>query len=150
MTKHNLAQALKVLLADSYALYLKTHNYHWNVEGKRFVELHTFFEVQYTELAMAVDAIAETIRMLGEKAPGSFRKYMELTSIKDGDESASACQMVSDLAADQGLVMNSIEAGLKIAKELEDEATIGLLAERLAVHRKAEWMLRSSATGCEK
>lgn len=145
MTKQNLAQALKVLLADTYALYLKTHNYHWNVEGKRFVELHTFFETQYTELATAVDTIAETIRMLGDKAPGSFKTFQGLTQIQDGNENASATEMVVDLAKDQALVMKSTEAALNIAKELYDEATIGLLADRLSIHRKAEWMLRSMA-----
>ena len=143
MGNDNLTKALKIVLADSYALYLKTHNYHWNVEGERFFSLHNFFEVQYTELAIAVDEIAETIRQLGQKAPGSFKVFSELTNIKDGNENANAGDMVNDLAKDQAIVMKSISAALNFAQELEDEATTGLLVDRLTIHRKTKWMLES-------
>ncbi len=143
MNNDNLTRAMKVVLADTYALYLKTHNYHWNVEGKRFFELHTLFEEQYTELATAVDDIAETIRQLGQKAPGSFKTFSELTNIKDGNEDAGACDMICDLAESQAIVMKSVTEALAVAKELDDEATIGLLSDRLSVHRKAKWMLDS-------
>ncbi len=145
MSNDNLTKALVTVLADSYALYLKTHNFHWNVEGKRFYGLHNLFQTQYEELAIAVDDIAETIRQLGSKAPGSFKTYSELTSIKDGNENASAEDMVEELANDQAVVMKSVTAALDIAKELDDEATIGLLVDRLSVHRKTEWMLKSLA-----
>lgn len=145
MSTDNLTKALKIVLADSYALYLKFHNYHWNVEGPKFYTLHNFFEVQYTELAVAVDDIAETIRQLGEKAPGSFKMYKELANIKDGDENASAEQMVKDLTADMDTVMKSISAALEAAQEIGDEATIGLMVDRLTVHRKTRWMLGTMA-----
>ncbi len=145
MSKDTLTKALKTVLADSYALYLKTHNFHWNVEGKRFYDLHNLFQVQYEELAIAVDDIAETIRQLGEKSPGSFKAFTELTSVKDGDENTSADDMVKELANDQAVIMKSVTAALDHAKEIDDEATIGLLVNRLTVHRKTQWMLEALA-----
>ncbi|MCK5384437.1 MAG: DNA starvation/stationary phase protection protein [Alphaproteobacteria bacterium] len=145
MSNDNLTKALKIVLADSYTLYLKTHNYHWNVEGERFYSLHTFFQTQYEELAIAVDDIAETIRQLGQKAPGSFKLYKELANIKDGNENASANEMVKDLAKDQNIIMESITAALDLAQKVQDEATTDLLVQRLAVHRKAKWMLGTMA-----
>jgi len=144
MTQDNLSQALKVVLADTYALYLKTHNYHWNVQGGKFLGLHNFFEENYTELAGAVDEIAETIRQLGQKAPGSFSAFSKLTTLKDGDENKSAKEMVKELIEDQSAIMTSIEKALTVAKEIDDEATIGLLVDRLMVHRKTRWMLEST------
>lgn len=144
MSQDNLSQALKIVLADTYALYLKTHNYHWNVQGGKFLGLHNFFEETYTELAEAVDEIAETIRQLGQKAPGSFSAFSKLTTLKDGDENKSASDMVKELAEDQSAVMASIEKALNVAKEIEDEVTIGLLVDRLTVHRKTKWMLEST------
>ena len=143
MSKDNLTKAMKIVLADSYALYLKFHNYHWNVEGPRFYSLHNFFEVQYTELAVAVDDIAETIRQLGAKAPGSFKMYKELANIKDGNENASAEEMVKDLTADMNTIIKSCTTALEVAQESEDEATSDLMVQRIAVHRKAQWMLKS-------
>jgi starvation-inducible DNA-binding protein len=145
MSKDNLTKAMQVVLADTYAIYLKTHNYHWNVEGPRFYDLHNLFETQYTELAVAVDDVAETIRQLGSKAPGSFKTYTELANIKDGNENASASDMVKDLANDQAVIAKSINEALELAKELDDEATIALLVDRLTVHRKTQWMLESMA-----
>lgn len=143
MSNDNLTKAMNIVLADSYALYLKYHNYHWNVEGERFYGLHNFIEVQYTEMAVAVDDVAEMIRQLGAKAPGSFKKFMEYTNIKDGNEEASASEMVTDLAKDQDVIMASVNSALKLAQELEDEAAIGLLVDRLSVHKKTKWMLVS-------
>lgn len=144
MSQDNLTQALKIVLADTYALYLKTHNYHWNVQGGKFLGLHNFFEETYTELAEAVDEIAETIRQLGQKAPGSFSAFAKLTTLKDGDENKSAKDMVKELAEDQSAIMASIEKALSVAKEIDDEATIGVLVDRLTVHRKTKWMLEST------
>ena len=144
MSQDNITQALKIVLADTYALYLKTHNYHWNVQGGKFLGLHNFFEEIYTELAEAVDEIAETIRQLGQKAPGSFSAFSKLTTLKDGDEDKSAKEMVAELVEDQSAVMASIEKALIIAKENDDEATIGILVDRLTEHRKTKWMLEST------
>ena len=145
MSNKPVTQALKVVLADSYALYLKTHNYHWNVEGAYFKSLHELFEEQYTDLAEAIDDIAERIRALGDKAPGSFSAFSALTSIPEGDESLDAMAMVKDLAAAQGLVLKSLNAALKAAQTADDEVTIGLVTDRMGVHEKAQWMLNSTA-----
>lgn len=144
MSNNPVAAALKTVLADSYALYLKTQNYHWNVTGPRFASLHVLFEQNYTELAMAIDTIAELIRGLGEKAPGSFEAFQNATSIKSGNPEVSADQMVKELAADNAQIQKSIQAALEVAQNAEDEVVIGALVERLSVHRKAAWMLSSS------
>ena len=136
---------MEVVLADSYALYLKTQNFHWNVEGNQFFSLHNLFEEQYTELAAAIDEIAETIRQLGQKAPGGFSKFINLTSIEEGNEDAKAEEMVTQLVADQQKVMDSITEALNIAQEVDDEVTIGILVDRLSAHRKAKWMLSATA-----
>lgn len=141
---HAVAEALKSVLADSYALYLKTQNYHWNVTGPNFQSLHLLFEGQYTDLAAAIDAIAERIRALGQKAPGSMKAYDNSRTIADGDENAPAGQMVKELAEDQGIITKTLTTALKAAQEAGDEVTIGLLVERLTVHEKNGWMLRSS------
>lgn len=143
MSQDNLSQALKIVLADTYALYLKTQNYHWNVQGGSFLQLHSFFEEMYTELAGAIDELAETIRQLGQKAPGSFSKFAALTTLKEGDEDLSASDMVKDLLNDQSAIAESIEKALHVAQEIDDEVTIGFLTDRLAVHRKTKWMLKS-------
>lgn len=144
MSNQPVTEQLKKVLADSYALYLKTQNYHWNVTGPHFKLLHELFEEQYTDLAQAVDEIAERIRALGEKAPGTFKDFSNLMTIKDGDETADSKTMVIELAGDQGLVVNTLKAALAAAQEAEDEVTIGLVTERMGVHEKAAWMLRSS------
>lgn len=138
------AEALKPVLADSYALYLKTQNYHWNVTGPHFRSLHELFEEQYTDLAAAIDEVAERIRMLGEKAPGSFSAYQALTSIEEGDENVNAEAMVQQLAHDQTVVIGGLKQALKAAQEAEDEVTAGLIADRMSVHEKNAWMLNSS------
>ena len=144
MSKRPVVEALKNVLADKYALYLKTQNYHWNVEGANFRGLHLLFEEQYTDLTTAIDTVAELIRGLGEKAPGTFEAYARATSIKPGSESASAEQMVAELREDQALIQKTLQAALEAAQTESDEVVAGFMIERLTVHRKAAWMLKSS------
>lgn len=141
--RKEIAGALSKVLADSYMLYLKTHNYHWNVTGELFHSLHEQFEEQYTELAEAVDEIAERIRALGYRAPGSFQEFSELTSIKEDQEEPKALEMVRRLALGNEQVLKTARTALKPAAEAEDEATVDLLTQRLNVHSKTAWMLRS-------
>jgi starvation-inducible DNA-binding protein len=141
--KKAIAAGLSHVLADSYALYLKTHNFHWNVEGPRFRDLHLMFEEQYTELAGAVDQIAERIRALGQYAPGSFGQFARLASVKDANGVPKAEAMVKQLAADHETVEKTIRSALPAAQRAGDEVTAGLLVERLAVHEKTAWMLHS-------
>jgi starvation-inducible DNA-binding protein len=141
--RKEIAGGLARVLADSYALYLKTHNFHWNVEGPRFHGLHMMFEGQYKELAGAVDEIAERIRALGQYAPGSFGQFARLASVKDEDSVPAADDMVRRLAADHEAVTKTIHSMLPSAQEAGDEVTVGLLVDRLAVHEKTIWMLRS-------
>lgn len=138
-----IAKALSKVLADSYMLYLKTHNYHWNVKGELFHSLHEQFEEQYTELADAIDEIAERIRALGEKAPGTFKEFNELTSIDEDTEEPEALEMVRRLALGNEQVLRTARQALQPANEAEDEATVDLLTRRLDVHSKTAWMLRS-------
>ncbi len=144
MTNTVLIEDLKNVLADSYALYLKTQNYHWNVEGPNFVTLHTLFEQQYTDLVAAIDEIAELIRGLGSKAPGTFKQYSSLTSINDGDENNDAKSMIKDLSDDQDKIALTLNKALKTAQDEDDEVIAGALIDRLTVHRKNKWMLDSS------
>ena len=144
MSNKSIVEALKVVLADSQALYLKTQNYHWNVEGPHFKSLHQLFEEQYTDLADAIDAIAELIRTLGEKAPGNWKAYDVLRTIKDGDEGATAEVMVTDLANDQSAIHETLQQALKVAQDIENEVVIGILVDRMSVHSKNKWMLNSS------
>lgn len=138
-----IAEGLSRVLADSYMVYLKTHNYHWNVTGEHFRSLHTQFEEQYTELAIAIDDIAERIRSLGHRAPGSFREYQELTSIKEDTDQPKALEMVRRLAVDNETILRTARETLPVCQEADDEATIDLLTQRLQVHSKTAWMLRS-------
>lgn len=136
-------EKLSRLLADSYTLYLKTHNYHWNVTGPMFQTLHTLFETQYTELAVAVDDIAERIRALGERAPGSYREFAKLAEVKDAEGVPKAEEMIRELAADHETVSRALMETFKEAGKYSDEATISLVTARLEVHQKAAWMLRA-------
>jgi len=145
MSKENVIEKLKILLADTYALYLKTQNYHWNVEGVNFKPLHLLFEEQYTDLTMAVDDIAERIRTLGDKAPGTFSAYNTMKTIEDGNENADAATMVKELSEDQENIIKSLKNVLSEAQKSEDEVTIGMIVDRIAVHEKNGWMLRSSS-----
>lgn len=134
---------LQVLLASSYTLYLKTHNYHWNVTGPMFTTLHTLFETQYTELALAVDEIAERIRALGAKAPGSYSEFATLSLVEESTGEPKAEEMLKDLTSDQEIIAKlATEAGA-IASDMGDEATAGIAIDRQVVHEKNAWMLRS-------
>lgn len=141
--RENIANALSHLLADSYMLYLKTHNYHWNVTGMNFQPLHELFEEQYTELADAIDVIAEQIRAIGHFAPGSFKAYSKLTSITEEDEVPDARTMVQRLQESNEAVIRTARKALPACEEAGDEASLDLVTERLRRHSKVAWMLRS-------
>lgn len=141
-----IADELAKVLADTYTLYLKTHNYHWNVTGPMFNTLHLMFETQYTELWAAVDLIAERIRSLGEFAPGSYAQFAELTSIAEADGVPSADDMVRDLVKGHEAVARTARAAFAVADEANDQPTADLLTQRLEVHEKTAWMLRSMAS----
>lgn len=138
------AEALSVLLASSYTLYLKTHNYHWNVTGPMFTTLHTLFETQYTELALAVDEIAERIRAQGFPAPGSYAAFAKLSLVKDApDKAPVARDMIVELAADQRTVAEAARAVVKLAETSNDQASGDLATRRIDLHEKNAWMLSS-------
>ena len=141
--RENIAKGLSKLLADSYTLYLKTHNYHWNVTGPMFNTLHQMFEEQYTELAGAVDAIAERIRALGHPAPGSYRAYAGLTSIEEEDGVPDAKDMIRQLVIEQEAVVRTARELFPTVEAAKDEPTADLLTQRMQVHEKNAWMLRS-------
>ncbi len=138
-----IADGLSRLLADSYTLYLKTHNYHWNVTGPMFQTLHLMFETQYDELALAVDLIAERIRALGAPAPASYQEFAELSSIAEEGGRPDATEMVVRLVAGQEAVVRTARSVFPAVEEAHDEATADLLTQRLQVHEKTAWMLRS-------
>ncbi len=138
-----IAGGLSRLLADSYTLYLKTHNYHWNVVGPMFNTLHLMFEEQYTELAVAVDQIAERIRALGEPAPGSYRQFAELSSVPEEGDAPGADEMIRRLVAGQETVVRTARSVFPMVEAANDEATADLLTQRMLVHEKTAWMLRS-------
>lgn len=141
--RKKIAEGLSRLLADSYMVYLKTHNYHWNVTGPLFHQFHEQFEEQYTELAEAVDVIAERIRALGIRAPGSFKEFSELTSITEDTEQIEALEMVKRLAEDNETILRTARQILKPCQDADDEASIDLITQRLTVHSKTAWILRS-------
>lgn len=138
-----IAAGLGKLLADSYTLYLKTHNFHWNVTGPQFNSLHQMFELQYTELALAVDEIAERIRTLGERAPGSYKEFAALTSIEEAEGEPNADEMLRQLLEGQEIVVRTARAVLPVAGDANDEPTADLLTQRIQAHEKTAWMLRS-------
>jgi starvation-inducible DNA-binding protein len=138
-----IASGLSRLLADSYTLYLKTHNYHWNVTGPLFNTLHLMFEQQYTELATAVDEIAERIRALGHPAPGSYRAFSKLTAIEEEDAVPSAEEMIRQLVLGQETVVRTAREIFPLADAANDEPTADLLTQRMQLHEKNAWMLRS-------
>jgi starvation-inducible DNA-binding protein len=141
--REKIAEGLANLLADSYTLYLKAHNYHWNVTGPRFRELHAAFEEQYTELALAVDAIAERIRALGATAPGTYREFAARTSIEEAVGVPPAEVMIRKLLAAHETVVRTARSVLPHAQVAGDEGSVNLVTERMAVHEKTAWMLRS-------
>lgn len=138
-----IAKGLSALLADSYTLYLKTHNFHWNVTGPMFQTLHLMFETQYTELATAVDLIAERIRSLGHYAPGSYKQFASLTSLDEADGVPNAKDMIRQLVEGQEAVARTARKVFPMAEKASDEATADLLTQRIQLHEKTAWMLRS-------
>jgi len=138
-----IAAGLERVLADTYTLYLKTHKYHWNVTGPMFQTLHVMFEGQYTELALAVDEIAERIRALGALSPGSYREFAALTAIPEDADHPDAVTMIRRLVEAQETVVRTARAAFPAAAEAEDQATADLLTQRMQVHEKSAWMLRS-------
>jgi len=141
--RKQLAEGLARLLADSYTLYLKTHNFHWNVTGPMFNTLHLMFEGQYTELATAVDVIAERIRALGFPAPGTYKEFGRLTSIPEADGVPSAEDMIAQLVQGQEAVVRTARTVFEVADRAKDQPTADLLTQRMNVHEKTAWMLRS-------
>lgn len=141
--REEICEGLGRLLADSYTLYLKTHNYHWNVTGPLFNTLHLMFEQQYTELAAAVDEIAERIRALGFPAPGSYAAFAELTEIEEETDVPSAEQMIANLVKGQETVVRTARKVFPAVEAANDEPTADLLTQRMQIHEKNAWMLRS-------
>ncbi len=140
---HQVVKTLSVLLADSYLLMLKTHNYHWNVTGPHFSGLHTMFQGQYEELFAAVDEVAERLRALGEKAPGSFADFTKLSKLKEETGHPAANDMIQNLADDHETLAADADAVLKAATEVGDDATGDLAVQRLRLHQKTVWMLKA-------
>jgi len=138
-----IADALSRLLADSYTLYLKTHNYHWNVTGPMFQTLHVMFQTQYTEMWQALDEIAERIRALGFPAPGSYREFSALGTIAEVEGVPDAEAMIRDLVVGQEAVVRTARAAFRVAEPASDEPTCDILTQRLQIHEKNAWMLRS-------
>ena len=141
--RKEIAAGLSRVLADTYTLYLKTHNFHWNVTGPMFSTLHLMFETQYNELALAVDLIAERIRALGFPAPGSYREFGKLTSIAETEGAPDAQEMIRQLALGQEAVVRTARSVFPDADAAHDEPTADLLTQRMQVHEKNAWMLRS-------
>lgn len=141
--EHAVVQALTQLLADSYTLYLKTQNYHWNVTGPMFTTLHTLFETQYTDLALAVDEIAERVRALGAPVPGSFSEFGKLAAVQESVGPVSAKQMIETLVKDQATVAAAARKVIEAAEPGADFASADLGTRRMDVHEKNAWMLRS-------
>ena len=138
-----IAKGLARLLADSYTLYIKTHGFHWNVTGVMFTDVHELTETQYTELATAVDDIAERIRTLGVHAPGSGAQFAKLSSVPEEQGVPSAEDMLRQLVEGQEAVVKTARSILPVAEKADDQSTADLLATRMAVHEKNAWMLRS-------
>jgi starvation-inducible DNA-binding protein len=138
-----IAEGLKRLLADSYTLYLQTHNFHWNVTGPQFRELHLMFEEHYTELATAVDEIAERIRTLGVIAPGTYKQFAALSSIEEVEDVPAAGEMVALLTRAHEQVVKTCREVLAKAQEADDESSAALISDRMRVHEKTAWMLRA-------
>jgi starvation-inducible DNA-binding protein len=138
-----IAESLSRLLADSYTLYLKTHNFHWNVTGPMFQTLHLLFMQQYTELWNALDLIAERIRALGFPAPGSYKAFAKLASIKEEEGVPKATDMIRQLVEGQEAVVRTAREAFKVAEKSSDQPTLDLLTQRMDIHEKNAWMLRS-------
>jgi starvation-inducible DNA-binding protein len=141
--REGITDSLSRLLADTYTLYLKTHNYHWNVTGPMFQTLHLMFETQYNELALAVDLIAERIRALGAFAPASYREFAKLSAISEDEDHPDALEMIRRLVKAQETVVRTARSALPVVEDAHDEATADLLTQRMQIHEKNAWMLRS-------
>jgi starvation-inducible DNA-binding protein len=139
-----IAEGLKRLLADSYTLYLQTHNFHWNVTGMQFRELHLMFEEHYTEMAIAVDDIAERIRTLDVAAPGTYKEFAKLSSIEEVEGVPSSTEMVKLLTKGHEQVIKTSRDVLKVAQAADDESTASLVSDRMRIHEKTAWMLRAT------
>jgi starvation-inducible DNA-binding protein len=145
--REKIADGLKVLLADSYTLYLQTHNFHWNVTGPQFRELHLMFEEQYTELSTAVDLIAERIRALGIYAPGTYKAFAKLSNIEPVEKVPSADDMLVTLTKNHEQVVRTCREVLQVAQGSQDESTASLVSDRMQLHEKTAWMLRAMQQG---
>jgi starvation-inducible DNA-binding protein len=141
--RKDISEGLSRLLADSYTLYLKTHNFHWNVEGPMFNTLHLMFMDQYTEMWNALDLIAERIRALGHYAPGSYKQFANLTSIEESDKVPNAHDMLKQLLKGHEAVTRTAREVFPAAEKGDDQATLDLLTQRIQLHEKTAWMLRS-------
>ncbi|HSC88317.1 MAG TPA: Dps family protein [Polyangiaceae bacterium] len=141
--REEIAGGLSRVLADTYTLYLKTHNFHWNVTGPMFQTLHVMFELHYNELWLAVDLVAERIRALGFPAPGTYKQFAQLSSIQEEDGVPKAEDMIRKLVAGHETVARTARQVFKIAEAESDQPTCDLLTQRMQVHEKTAWMLRS-------
>ena len=141
--REQIAGGLSKVLADTYTLYLKTHNFHWNVTGPMFQTLHLMFETQYNELALAVDLIAERIRALAYPAPGTYAEYSKLSSIKEEPGVPKAEDMIRRLVEGQEAVVRTARSIFPTVEKANDEPTADLLTQRMQIHEKTAWMLRS-------
>lgn len=144
MSNKPVTDGLKKVLADTYSLLTKTQNYHWNVEGTNFSSLHVLFEGQYNELFAAVDVVAERIRALGEKAPGSPSEFKKLSTISEGNSELDANGMLKDLYSSNQTTLATLKKALAAAEKASDVSTADLLTQRITAHDKASWMLKSS------
>jgi len=142
--REQVAAGLSRLLADSYAVYLKTHGYHWNVEGPNFASLHALFMAQYTEMWTAIDEVAERIRALGAYAPQGYRAFASLSGVQDGDPQKAAEAMLAELIADHEALIANARQVRAAADEATDDVTAGLIDDRVQAHEKHAWMLRAS------
>lgn len=142
--RKNLAILLSEFLSDTYLVYVKTQNFHWNVVGENFYSLHKLFNNQYEELSNAIDEIAEMIRSLGEKAPGSLERFLELSQIEEAEGNLTDKQMIEELLSDQYKLIKKAKAIFSFADMVRDQPTVDLLNKRMAAHEKAAWMLRST------
>lgn len=138
-----IANHLKTLLADSYTLYLQTHNFHWNVTGPMFPQLHLMFEQHYTELAVAVDDIAERIRSLDVAAPGTYKAFASLSTIDEIDGVPDAQEMVNILTKSHEAVVKTCRKALLVTQAADDESSSALISDRMRIHEKTAWMLRA-------
>jgi starvation-inducible DNA-binding protein len=141
--RKEIAGHLNHVLADTYTLYLKTHNFHWNVVGPRFRELHLMFEEEYNELWLAADLIAERIRALGQVAPGTYAEFSKLSTIPEPKGVPAAKAMLAELLRGHEACAGTARKGLEVAEKAEDQVTVDLLTQRMQIHDKTAWMLRS-------